>query len=177
MRNLEVHVDDMVIKNDLEEDMLVDFQETFDKLWAINMKLNPGKCSFGVEKGPFLGKKIVQCPNQRRNPGNVSSSLRRKYQCSFTSRKRKEANPHLFHKPSTKRGRNRVSVAGKTHTSPRIRCKKAPVLYTNEASSSDLSGAGMILVNPEGREYTYALKFECETTNNEAEYEALLAGL
>ncbi|GKA06849.1 reverse transcriptase domain-containing protein [Tanacetum coccineum] len=31
--------------------------------------------------------------------------------------------------------------------------------------------------NPEGKEYTYALHFEFETTNNEAKYEALLAGL
>ncbi|GJY79700.1 retrovirus-related pol polyprotein from transposon TNT 1-94 [Tanacetum coccineum] len=30
--------------------------------------------------------------------------------------------------------------------------------------------------NPEGKQYTYALRFEFETTNNEAEYEALLAG-
>jgi ribonuclease HI len=29
----------------------------------------------------------------------------------------------------------------------------------------------------EGKEYTYALSFEFEATNNEAEYEALLAGL
>ncbi|GJS67835.1 reverse transcriptase domain-containing protein [Tanacetum coccineum] len=31
--------------------------------------------------------------------------------------------------------------------------------------------------NPKGKEYTYALRFEFETTNNEAKYEALLAGL
>ncbi|GJS94024.1 reverse transcriptase domain-containing protein [Tanacetum coccineum] len=36
---------------------------------------------------------------------------------------------------------------------------------------------GMMLVNSAGKEYTYALRFEFETTNNEAEYEALLAGL
>ncbi|GKF12234.1 reverse transcriptase domain-containing protein, partial [Tanacetum coccineum] len=34
-----------------------------------------------------------------------------------------------------------------------------------------------MLVRPEGKEYTYAFRFESETTNNEAEYEALLAGL
>ncbi|GKE09047.1 reverse transcriptase domain-containing protein, partial [Tanacetum coccineum] len=50
-------------------------------------------------------------------------------------------------------------------------------LYTDGASSSDGSGAGLILISPKGREYTYALRFEFETTNNEAEYEALLAGL
>ncbi|GKA38654.1 reverse transcriptase domain-containing protein [Tanacetum coccineum] len=50
-------------------------------------------------------------------------------------------------------------------------------LYTDEASSFDGLGAGLMLISPEGRKYTYALSFEFETTNNEAEYEALLAGL
>nr|GEW37929.1 reverse transcriptase domain-containing protein [Tanacetum cinerariifolium] len=48
-------------------------------------------------------------------------------------------------------------------------------LYTNGASNLDGSGAGLMLIDPEGKEYTYALRFECETTNNEAEYEALLS--
>ncbi|GKC71828.1 reverse transcriptase domain-containing protein [Tanacetum coccineum] len=50
-------------------------------------------------------------------------------------------------------------------------------LYTGGASNSGGSGAGLMLINPKGKEYTYALRFEFETTNNEAEYEALLAGL
>ncbi|XP_071712655.1 uncharacterized protein [Rutidosis leptorrhynchoides] len=47
----------------------------------------------------------------------------------------------------------------------------------DRASSFDGSGAGLMLVSPEGKEFTYALRFEFSTTNNEAEYEALLAGL
>ncbi|XP_071729264.1 uncharacterized protein [Rutidosis leptorrhynchoides] len=50
-------------------------------------------------------------------------------------------------------------------------------LYTDGTSSSDGSGAGLMLVNPKGKEFTYALHFKFATTNNEAEYEALLAGL
>ncbi|GKE50527.1 reverse transcriptase domain-containing protein, partial [Tanacetum coccineum] len=50
-------------------------------------------------------------------------------------------------------------------------------LYTDGDSNSDGSGAGLMLIDPEGKEYTYDLRFEFETTNNEAEYEALLAGL
>ncbi|GKB00663.1 reverse transcriptase domain-containing protein [Tanacetum coccineum] len=50
-------------------------------------------------------------------------------------------------------------------------------LYTDGASSSNGSGAGIMLVNPEGKEYTYALRFEFEMTNKKAEYEALLQGL
>ncbi|GKA87360.1 reverse transcriptase domain-containing protein [Tanacetum coccineum] len=43
--------------------------------------------------------------------------------------------------------------------------------------SSDGSGSGLMLASPKGNEYTFALRFEFETTNNEAEYEASLAGL
>ncbi|GKC51748.1 reverse transcriptase domain-containing protein [Tanacetum coccineum] len=50
-------------------------------------------------------------------------------------------------------------------------------LFTDGASSSNGSGADLMVVIPEGKEYTYALRFEFETTNNEAEYEALMAGL
>ncbi|XP_071694824.1 uncharacterized protein [Rutidosis leptorrhynchoides] len=50
-------------------------------------------------------------------------------------------------------------------------------LFIDIASSSDGSGAGLMLINPERQEFTYALCFEFNTTNNEAEYEALLAGL
>ncbi|GKC32014.1 reverse transcriptase domain-containing protein [Tanacetum coccineum] len=50
-------------------------------------------------------------------------------------------------------------------------------LYTDRASNLDGSGAWLMLIDPEGKEYTYALRFEFETTNNEAEYEALLADM
>ncbi|GKB15066.1 reverse transcriptase domain-containing protein [Tanacetum coccineum] len=50
-------------------------------------------------------------------------------------------------------------------------------LYTDGASSSDSLGAVLMLISLEGREYTYALRFKFEMTNNEAEYEALLAAL
>nr|GEY75785.1 reverse transcriptase domain-containing protein [Tanacetum cinerariifolium] len=41
----------------------------------------------------------------------------------------------------------------------------------------DGSGAGLILTNPEGVEFTYALRFLFAASNNEAGYEALVAGL
>ncbi|GKB12238.1 reverse transcriptase domain-containing protein, partial [Tanacetum coccineum] len=47
-------------------------------------------------------------------------------------------------------------------------------LYTDRASSFDGSDAGLMLVSLEKKEYTYALRFEFETTKNKAEYEALL---
>ncbi|XP_071695314.1 uncharacterized protein [Rutidosis leptorrhynchoides] len=50
-------------------------------------------------------------------------------------------------------------------------------LFTDGASSSDGSGAGLILIGPDGEEHTYALRFEFPASNNEAEYEELLSGL
>ena len=37
--------------------------------------------------------------------------------------------------------------------------------------------AGLMLISPEGHKITYALRFGFKASNNEAEYEALLAGL
>ncbi|GKB78110.1 reverse transcriptase domain-containing protein [Tanacetum coccineum] len=50
-------------------------------------------------------------------------------------------------------------------------------LFTDGASSIEGSGAGLILTDPDGREVTYALRFNFRTSNSEAEYEALVAGL
>ncbi|GJQ94070.1 reverse transcriptase domain-containing protein [Tanacetum coccineum] len=51
------------------------------------------------------------------------------------------------------------------------------ILFTDGSSCTDGSGAGLILTNLEGMEFTYALRFRFDATNNEAEYEALIAGL
>nr|GFA52300.1 hypothetical protein [Tanacetum cinerariifolium] len=59
-RDLEAYVNDMVIKSTFEKEMLKDIQETFERFQSINMKLNPNKCSFGVEEGPFLGDLITK---------------------------------------------------------------------------------------------------------------------
>ncbi|GKC59920.1 reverse transcriptase domain-containing protein, partial [Tanacetum coccineum] len=50
-------------------------------------------------------------------------------------------------------------------------------LFTDGSSCVDGSGVGLILTNPEGIEFTYVMRFRFEATNNEAEYEALIAGL
>ncbi|GJU13184.1 reverse transcriptase domain-containing protein [Tanacetum coccineum] len=51
------------------------------------------------------------------------------------------------------------------------------MLFTDGSSCVDGSGAGLILTNPEGAKFTYAMRFRFDATNNEAEYEALIAGL
>ncbi|GJV13927.1 reverse transcriptase domain-containing protein [Tanacetum coccineum] len=57
-KDLEVYVDDLVIKIRTEDEIVRDIEETFKTLREINMKLNPKKCTFGVEEGMFLGYKV-----------------------------------------------------------------------------------------------------------------------
>ena len=59
-RNVQVYVDDMLIKSLHEVDHLDDLRETFDTLRSFNMKLNPNKCTFGVTTGKFLGFMVSQ---------------------------------------------------------------------------------------------------------------------
>ncbi|GJY32246.1 reverse transcriptase domain-containing protein [Tanacetum coccineum] len=51
------------------------------------------------------------------------------------------------------------------------------ILFMDGSSCTYGSGAGLIPTNPEGMEFTYALRFRFDATNNEAEYEALIARL
>ena len=50
-------------------------------------------------------------------------------------------------------------------------------LYVDGSSNDQHSGAGIILVSPKGHKFHSAVKFGFTASNNEAEYEALLAGL
>nr|GFB92143.1 reverse transcriptase domain-containing protein [Tanacetum cinerariifolium] len=68
-RNIEVYVDDLVVKSHTEVEMVSDIEETFQTLRKINMKLNPKKCSFGLAEGVFLGyvitpEGIKPCPDK-----------------------------------------------------------------------------------------------------------------
>ena len=53
-RNMEVYVDDMLVKSREELPHLDDLKETFTTLKQYQMKLNPTKCVFGVASGKFL---------------------------------------------------------------------------------------------------------------------------
>ena len=47
-RNVQVYVDDMLVKSIRKDDHLDDLKETFNTLHSYNMNLNPNKCAFGV---------------------------------------------------------------------------------------------------------------------------------
>ena len=73
-RNVEVYVDDMLVKSKEEDDHLDDLRETFQTLHKYQMKLNPSKCAFGVYSGKFLGFMVSQRGIEA-NPDKIKAIL------------------------------------------------------------------------------------------------------
>ena len=59
-RNIQVYVDNMLVKSRREDDHLNDLKETFDTFCSYNIKLNLSKCAFGVTARKFLGFIVSQ---------------------------------------------------------------------------------------------------------------------
>nr|GEV45223.1 reverse transcriptase domain-containing protein [Tanacetum cinerariifolium] len=151
-RNIKVYVDDLVVKSYTEAEMMRDIKETFHTLRKVNMKLNPKKCSFGLAEGVFLGyvitpEGIKPCPDKT---------------------------AAVLQLPLPRTIKEVQSLNGMLASLNRFLSKSAekslPLFQT-------LKRTGLILTNLEGVEFTYALRFQFTASNNEAEYEALVAGL
>ena len=53
-RTVEAYVDDIVVKTKRANHLVTNLEQTFVKLWANGIKLNPEKCVFGVPRGMVL---------------------------------------------------------------------------------------------------------------------------
>jgi len=54
-QNVEVYVNNIVVKSDSCDQHIKDLEEVFEALRRTNMRLNPEKCAFSMEAGKFLG--------------------------------------------------------------------------------------------------------------------------
>jgi len=54
-KNMEVYVDDMIVKNKADDQYRADLSETFTLFQSYGMKLNLKKCIFGIRSGKFMG--------------------------------------------------------------------------------------------------------------------------
>ena len=54
-KEIEVYVDDVIIKLKSQADHVKDLRKFFERLCKYNLKLNPAKCVFGVSSGKLLG--------------------------------------------------------------------------------------------------------------------------
>ena len=60
-KNIEVYIDDMVVKIKLESEPINDLENIFEILRRHKLRLNASKCSFGVELRKFLGYMVTHC--------------------------------------------------------------------------------------------------------------------
>ena len=54
-KNIEIYIDDMVVKSKLESEHVNDLGNIIEILRRHKLQLNAFKCSFGVKLGKFLG--------------------------------------------------------------------------------------------------------------------------
>ncbi|GMH28057.1 hypothetical protein Nepgr_029900 [Nepenthes gracilis] len=105
-RNMEVYVDDMLVKSKVTGDHIRDLEESFEVLRKHHMKLNPTKCVFGVASGKFLGFIVSQWGIEA-NPekikalqhGNRPRNWTAECQAAFDELKRYLAIPPLLVSP------------------------------------------------------------------------------
>ena len=58
-KNIEVYIDDMVVKSKMVSKHLGDLQAIFEVLRNYKLHLNASKCSFGVGSGRFFGYMVT----------------------------------------------------------------------------------------------------------------------
>ena len=59
-RNMEVYMDDILVKSKATEYHITDLEKTFSTLRHFQMKLNPSKCAFGITSNEFFGFMMLQ---------------------------------------------------------------------------------------------------------------------
>ncbi|GJX84715.1 reverse transcriptase domain-containing protein [Tanacetum coccineum] len=196
--NLKVYVDDIVIKSRTEKEIIRDMEETFRTIQEINMKLNPNKCTFGMREGMFLGYKVYADGLKEADAAfkqmkrliaelPMLSALEEKEELiiylAACQQVAKEILPGTYNyrdnesadKADTVKSRaSGRRIFGRT-MEEEGELPEPWILFTDGSSCIDSFRAGSILINLKGMEFTYALRFRFEATNNEAEYEALIS--
>ena len=75
-KNIEIYIDDMVVKSKMVSEHLGDLRAIFEILRKYKLRLNDSKCSFGVGSGKFLGYMVTHRgievnPNQIKATNNL----------------------------------------------------------------------------------------------------------
>jgi hypothetical protein len=76
-KNIESHVDEVVVKTRNSNTLIADLEETFASLWEYWWKLNPNKCIFGIPSGKLLGF-IISHRGIEANPDKISTITKMK---------------------------------------------------------------------------------------------------
>ncbi|XP_022013761.1 uncharacterized protein LOC110913223 [Helianthus annuus] len=142
---IEVYMDDLVIMSREESAMLVNIQKTFNTLRSVSIKLNPAKCSFGMEEGKFLGF-IVTKDGFKVNPEKVQAIERMPSPASIKDMQKLAGRLAAL---------NRFLANHAAKSFPFIKTlrncmKKTQFQWTPEAETSDRAVGAVLLVDRQG---------------------------
>ncbi|XP_072066967.1 uncharacterized protein [Arachis hypogaea] len=182
-RNIEIYVDDMVINSSSEKQHEADLQEVFQQLRAYNMRLNPEKCAFGIQKGKFLGFLLTnrgieanldkcQAILNMQSPKTIKEVQRLTGCLATLSKFLPAAATRSYHFFKTMEKSDKFIWTEE--------CEKAFSKFKHILGSPPIlkkPEQGILLKDDNRVQAEQSIKFLFETTNNQAEYEALLAGL
>ncbi|GJR74534.1 reverse transcriptase domain-containing protein [Tanacetum coccineum] len=199
-QNLEIYVDDLVIKSHTETELLRDIEETFRYM------ISPE----GIKPCPDKTEAVFQLPSPR--------TIK---ECGFDDQKGHSPDTGLFREPSAASSRAKLYPNGKASPSASLRRQKVTQLLPGAShcshhrparQASDITSrrsraitkmerhargsqyhisaanicegpdlADFLVEKPDDAlpeaSFTYALRFQFAASNNEVEYEALIAGL
>ena len=185
---MEVYIDDMLVKSVKVELHVAHLVKLF-QVKNYNMKLNPTKCAFGVSIGKFLGF-IVNSRGIEENPDKIKAML--DIQPPSNTKEIQRFTGRIAALSPTYSGTTHQSYSTpknswsehqrNTRAQPTKTTQLAPDLLiwrlsVNGAANSQGSGAGLILTSPDRINVEHALRFGFQASNNEVEYEVVIAGL
>ncbi|XP_075076818.1 uncharacterized protein LOC142163431 [Nicotiana tabacum] len=158
-----VYIDDMLVKSQQTGDHIQHLTNTFHILRKFNMKLNPEKCAFGVSLALKKQNQFEWFEECKQALKNLKAYL---------------SNPPLLAKP--KDGEKLLvylAVSEVAVSAVLVREDQGTwTLFTD--GSSNVKGAGLVIVMVPPTGETIRQEIKCHPiTNNEVEYEAVIAGL
>ncbi|KAL0451621.1 UNVERIFIED_CONTAM: hypothetical protein Slati_1140200 [Sesamum latifolium] len=172
-------------KSKREEEHLSHLQVTFEVMRSYDMKLNPTNCTLGI-RGKFLGyMNDVRSRKKIHSDREVSIGIGDNNKESETlllvipSRGTKKP-PTQIDKIMTHASGQLVKWAielGEQQQDGEQAREEGRMSHVNGSSSSSVGVARVLLQGPGVVEIEVAAKLDFPTTNNEAEYEALILGL
>ncbi|KAB2626690.1 hypothetical protein D8674_020308 [Pyrus ussuriensis x Pyrus communis] len=174
-KNMEVYVDDMLVKSKHADQHIANLSETFSILKKYRMRLNPNKCALGVGSGKFLGFMISQRSIEA-NPKKIKAIMDMKEPLAEKGQAVADFIAEFTYPVD-------ISPTPEAAASSPLETRKVEptllvwTLYVDGSSNQQGCGAGLVLTTPNKVAMKYALRFKFKASNNEAEYEALLAGL
>ncbi|XP_072076442.1 uncharacterized protein [Arachis hypogaea] len=188
-RNIEVYVDDMVAKMKTGHNHISDLTEIFGQIRQYNMRLNPEKCAFAVQGGKFLGflltcRGIEANPDKCRavldmaSPKTVKEVQRLTGRLAALSRfiELSEFDIRYQSRGPIKSQFLADFIAEFTTPSEEDHTKQW-ILYVDGSSNNGGCGAGIRLEAEDGFILEHSIHLAFKASNNQSEYEALLAGL